>query len=67
MIVCLCHGVSDKKLDQIIEDGADSLKAVERACGAGGDCGSCRFQIAKKLVAKTEKAGETLWPLRQTG
>jgi bacterioferritin-associated ferredoxin len=66
MIVCLCHGVSEKTLDKVIEAGADSLKAVERACGAGGDCGSCQFQIAKKLA---QKASETdrLWPLRQTG
>jgi bacterioferritin-associated ferredoxin len=66
MIVCLCHGVSDKKLDEVIEGGADSLKAVERVCGAGGDCGSCRFQIAKKLTEKAEEAVR-LWPLRQTG
>ena len=66
MIVCLCHGVSEKKLEQIIEDGADSLKAVERACGAGGDCGSCRFMIAKKLAEQAEEA-DRLWPLRQTG
>jgi bacterioferritin-associated ferredoxin len=66
MIICLCHGVSDKKLDEVIEDGADTLKAVERACGAGGDCGSCRFQIAKKLAHSAEEA-VPLWPLRQTG
>ena len=66
MIVCLCRGVCEKKLEQVIVDGADSLKAVERACGAGGDCGSCRFQIAKKLAEQAEEAAR-LWPLRQTG
>ena len=31
MIVCLCHGVSEKALEKIIDEGADCLKAVERA------------------------------------
>jgi bacterioferritin-associated ferredoxin len=69
MIVCLCHGVSERTLEKIIDEGADCLKAVERQCGAGGDCGSCRFQIAKMISEKTEDTSSETWPLPllQTG
>jgi bacterioferritin-associated ferredoxin len=49
MIVCLCHGVSERTLEKIIDEGAGSLKAIQKQCGAGGDCGSCRFHIAQML------------------
>lgn len=67
MIVCLCHGVSERTLEKVIDDGATSLKAVERKCGAGGDCGSCHFQIAKMIVEKSEETPAWALPLLQTG
>jgi len=45
MIVCLCHGVDESEIKELVEEGADSLAAVGRACGAGTDCGACRGQI----------------------
>jgi bacterioferritin-associated ferredoxin len=45
MYVCLCHGVSENQIRQVVEAGADSVREVERHCGAGGDCGSCRRHV----------------------
>jgi bacterioferritin-associated ferredoxin len=50
MIVCICRGVSDRTVKRAIEDGAESVAAVGRACGAGTDCGSCHLQIAGQIA-----------------
>jgi len=54
MILCLCRGVSDHTVDHVIASGADTVDAVERACGAGGDCGAC----GELLEALVERARE---------
>ncbi len=41
MILCLCRGVSDHIVERLIVEGAETVADVERACGAGGDCGAC--------------------------
>jgi bacterioferritin-associated ferredoxin len=60
MIVCLCHGVSDGELRSIIRRGASSVGELTQACGAGGDCGSCREQLCHLLdeAARRERASE---------
>ena len=45
MIVCLCQGVSDKKVRRAVAEGATSRKKVTRACGAGAGCGGCHSSI----------------------
>lgn len=42
MIVCLCEGISDKKVRQCIHAGACTLRQIKEACGAGSGCGLCR-------------------------
>jgi bacterioferritin-associated ferredoxin len=49
MIVCLCANVSERELEAVIAEGATTLKAVRRACGAGGGCGACRPLIRECL------------------
>jgi bacterioferritin-associated ferredoxin len=46
MILCLCRGVSDHTVHAVISAGARSVEAIERACGAGGDCGACGEALA---------------------
>jgi bacterioferritin-associated ferredoxin len=45
MYVCICKAVTDKTVQAAIDDGADTVEAVTRACRAGGDCGSCHDMI----------------------
>ena len=49
MIVCVCHGVSDRTIDSAIEDGCKSVRQVTRRCQAGGDCGACRESIREMI------------------
>jgi bacterioferritin-associated ferredoxin len=45
MVVCLCQGVSEKRVRAAICAGAHSRKAVTKACGAGAGCGGCHAAI----------------------
>ncbi len=49
MILCICQSVTDREVDAAIQDGAQSLVEVARACGAGTDCGCCRGAIEQRL------------------
>jgi bacterioferritin-associated ferredoxin len=58
MIVCLCHGVSEKKIRHWVQTGqVSSSKEVGQRCGAGRDCGSCQDQI-KEIVDESYKSCE---------
>ena len=51
MVVCLCKGVNDKTIQDLVNQGATSVKEIMATCKAGSDCGSCICQV-KDLVAK---------------
>lgn len=52
MYVCVCLAVTDKEVETAIDEGAETLEQVTRACGAGGDCGSCHEMIEQLIDAK---------------
>jgi len=54
VILCLCHGVSDHTVTATISGGAHTVDQIQRACGAGSDCGACR----DLLEALVERAHE---------
>jgi bacterioferritin-associated ferredoxin len=41
VLVCHCHRVNDVRIDQVLEAGADGVRAVVRATRAGTGCGGC--------------------------
>jgi bacterioferritin-associated ferredoxin len=49
MVVCLCEGVSEKKVRAAIESGARTRREVTQSCGAGGRCGGCHSTISAML------------------
>jgi bacterioferritin-associated ferredoxin len=53
MIVCVCHGVCEKRLQAVVEAGATTPEQVERQCGAGGDCGACRSDVERVIELVT--------------
>ena len=55
MVVCLCKGVSDKKIRWLVQNGATSLREVVASCKAGSDCGTCVFQV-KEIIEETRQA-----------
>lgn len=52
MLVCLCKGVTDRKIRWLVQNGAASVKSVMKTCGAGSDCGTCLGQV-RELVDET--------------
>jgi bacterioferritin-associated ferredoxin len=55
MIVCLCRGVTERKIDAVVADGAKTVGDVTRACGAGSDCGAC-YQMLAELLDDARRA-----------
>ena len=41
MYICLCHGVTDKKIEQTIDDGAMTMRALSKELQVGSQCGKC--------------------------
>jgi bacterioferritin-associated ferredoxin len=51
VIVCVCKGVSDRRIRAEAAAG-HSLDEVLRRTGAGSSCGQCRFAIARIVHAE---------------
>ncbi|EJL6629947.1 (2Fe-2S)-binding protein [Vibrio cholerae] len=50
MYVCLCHGVSDKKIRRLVaEQGITDIKGIKRCTALGSQCGKCVRQ-AKEII-----------------
>lgn len=62
VIVCLCNGVSEKRVRRAIERGAATRRQVTSACGAGGACGGCHGTIVAMLKEQSLAVGATSNP-----
>ena len=40
-LVCLCEGVSERKVRRAIEHGAGTIAEIGEQCGAGTNCFGC--------------------------
>jgi len=61
MIVCLCHGVTERQIEAHVDSGAPTVREVGRRCGAGTDCGMCRCDI--RAIMKRKRATEAGSPV----
>ncbi|WPC74404.1 (2Fe-2S)-binding protein [Vibrio porteresiae] len=54
MYVCLCHGVSDKKIKQLaIEHGVTDIRGIKKCTALGSQCGRCVRQ-AKEILEQVK-------------
>jgi len=51
MYICLCHGVTDKKIEQTIDEGATTMRELSKELNVGSQCGKC-CGCAKKILNK---------------
>ena len=58
MFICLCFGLSEKKLRELAEQSGNCLDTLQSKCGAGSSCGSCIEDI-KKVLSQNEGQQET--------
>ncbi len=49
MYVCICHGVTERRVEAEIRAGATTEAEVGDRCGAGTGCGSCVERICALL------------------
>jgi bacterioferritin-associated ferredoxin len=54
MYVCLCVGVTNQTVSDVVAQGASTSKEVAAACGAGGDCGRCRRTL-RAIIESSRK------------
>ncbi|MBY7899105.1 (2Fe-2S)-binding protein [Vibrio fluvialis] len=53
MYVCLCHGVSDKKIKKLaLEQGITDIRGIKRCTALGSQCGKC-VKRAKEILSET--------------
>jgi bacterioferritin-associated ferredoxin len=52
MYVCLCVGVTNQMVADVVAGGATTSKQVAAACGAGGECGRCRRTVRAIIDAR---------------
>jgi bacterioferritin-associated ferredoxin len=56
MIVCHCHGVSDRAIRAAVREGAATRAEVARACAAGACCGGCHPAIQGIIESELARA-----------
>ncbi len=55
MYICLCHGVSDKKIRKLVlEEGITYIKGIKKCTALGSQCGKC-VRSAKEVIDDTAK------------
>jgi bacterioferritin-associated ferredoxin len=50
MYVCLCVGVTERDIKELVREGACSVEDVAACTGAGTRCGTCRSSIAAMVA-----------------
>tara|TARA_R110000868_G_scaffold115804_5_gene308998 strand:- start:2811 stop:3005 length:195 start_codon:yes stop_codon:yes gene_type:complete len=53
MYVCLCHGITDKAIQQAVrEEGIGNLRQLKQHLNVGSQCGRC-IQMAQSIIDNT--------------
>ena len=50
MIVCMCYWVSDREIQEAIDQGAATVDDVRDHCGVGLSCRACLPAVADFLI-----------------
>ena len=61
MIVCICRGASDREVMEAIDNGASSVRDLQR-CGIGDQCGSCHNAL-RGMLARAAAAAAAVSPV----
>ena len=49
VIICICNSISDKVINEAINDGANTVWQVYEACKCTPQCGSCAEYIKESI------------------
>ena len=56
MYVCLCHGISETRLQQAIHEGARSFEQLQSCTGVATCCGACEPCAREMLLELLQPA-----------
>jgi len=65
-LVCLCHGVNERRVRREIEHGAATIEAIAERCGAGSCCHGCHPTIGG-LLEEHQRIAAVATPGRRRG
>ena len=54
MYICLCNAVTEREIQACADEGARSMRDLERCLGVGAGCGRCKSE-AKKILHETRE------------
>ncbi|MFO1394329.1 MAG: (2Fe-2S)-binding protein [Steroidobacteraceae bacterium] len=49
MYVCVCHGISERRIEQALREGVRSFEELQNKTGVGTCCGACE-PCARRMV-----------------
>ena len=49
MYVCICNGVTDSQILQAVEEGATSIRELNKTLSVGNCCGKCT-RVAREII-----------------
>ncbi|MFV0513772.1 MAG: bacterioferritin-associated ferredoxin [Jhaorihella sp.] len=52
MYVCICKGITDTQIRAAVQDGAGSVRDVNKRLGVGSQCGKCGI-LARDIVRES--------------
>lgn len=58
MYVCVCHGISERRIEQAIRDGARSFEQLQSCTGVATCCGACEPCARQMVDDRTLASGE---------
>ncbi len=56
MVICSCHGVTDRRVRREIDHGATSIGEIAERCLAGSCCLSCHPTLDELLAERCPEA-----------
>jgi bacterioferritin-associated ferredoxin len=66
-LVCLCHGVNERRVRREIEHGAATIEEVAAGCLAGSCCHGCHATIDALLEEHEQAVAAVAAPRRRRG
>lgn len=55
MYVCICNNVTERQVQQAINEGARSLRDLNRSLCVGSECGKCTC-TARQIIQREQSA-----------
>lgn len=53
MYICICNAVTDKQIQNAIDNGAATMRCLSKQLGVGNQCGKCACE-AKSMLRKNQ-------------